>query len=600
VSQLRLEIDVPPTQPGAPRPGAPSKVDRRELTGNKGSVFYRAHSYHTKVPPEGIVSLIEHYTAPGDIVVDPFCGSGMTGVAGLLSGRRAVLSDLSPAAVHIAKNYTAKVDPDQFAAAGRSLLADLASLELQLYAANCGECGAAATAEYHIWSDVFSCPSCEGDIVFWDRGLDENRSKVVSEIVCSHCSEQFIKRDLAWVRRIPVAASVACGKCRKRTMTDLDSASVERVLAFARSDISEWYPTAEFAASREMWRGQHRDQGLTTAADFFTPRNLRCLAQIWSSIRCFDQSLLSPLQFAFTSIVNRASIRYQWNAKRPTNVLSSTMYVPSLSYEFNVFSLLRRKLRSIADLYRATQPLTGVGEVHQAPAQSLGHLPDSSVDYVFTDPPFGSNIFYGDASFLWEAWLDAFTPIEHEAVVNKSVAPADGGKSVADYEHLMTGAFQEVGRVLKPDTWASVMFHNSSDEVWSALQRSVEDAGFEVEAAVAFDKSQLSFKGIKGLSGERVPNFDVVLHMRRRSRHVSPVLLSDAETHAMVIARLRAHLESAPRSRRTTAYLHSLVMRVLLETGTPIKGWTYRAVEDLCAVTFTAENGVWRAPGKKS
>ena len=82
-----------------------------DIAGGKGSVFYRAHSYHTKVPVEGLIQLMEHYTDPGDVVLDPFCGSGQTGVAAVLTGRRAVLSDLSPAAVHIARGYTARVDP---------------------------------------------------------------------------------------------------------------------------------------------------------------------------------------------------------------------------------------------------------------------------------------------------------------------------------------------------------------------------------------------------------------------------------------------------------------------------------------------------------
>ena len=77
----------------------------------KASTTYRAHSYHTKVPPSAITPFIEAFTNPGDLVSDPFCGSGMTGVAALEVGRNALLSDLSPAAVHIARNYTAPCDP---------------------------------------------------------------------------------------------------------------------------------------------------------------------------------------------------------------------------------------------------------------------------------------------------------------------------------------------------------------------------------------------------------------------------------------------------------------------------------------------------------
>jgi predicted RNA methylase len=346
-----------------------------------------------------------------------------------------------------------------------------------------------------------------------------------------------------------------------------------------------------------MWRGQHRDQGIVTAADFFTTRNLWTLAAVWDYVQGQPEGIRDALSFVFTAVVHRASRRYQWNPKRPTNVLTSTMYLASLSYEFNVFSLLRRKLNAAVDLYGKTAALPGVAEVHCAPAQRLAHVPDSSIDYVFTDPPFGSNIFYSDSSFLWEAWLGAQTDTAAEAVVNKSVAADHGGKDVAQYEKLMTGAFEEVARVLRPNGWASVMFHNSDDEVWSALQRSVEAAGFEVGAAVAFDKSQPSFKAIKGrLAGERVPAFDVVLHLRRRAANgerARPAVNED-QIGAHIRERLGEHLASAAPSRRTTPYLHSLVMRLLLEDGLPLTGWTYRAVEDLCAVTFEWDGAGWR------
>jgi hypothetical protein len=138
------------------------------------------------------------------------------------------------------------------------------------------------------------------------------------------------------------------------------------------------------------------------------------------------------------------------------------------------------------------------------------------------------------------------------------------------------------------------MFHNSSDEVWSGLQRAVESAGFEVAAAVAFDKSQPSFKGLKGrLAGERVPSFDLVLHVQRRTQ-TKPA--RSAEPHVVssrIQSRLVAHVRDAPPDRRTTPYLHSLVMRTLIEEGLPMAGYSYRAVEDLCSGLFDLKDGHW-------
>ena len=98
----------------------PFVADIRE---GKNDPIYNAHSYHTKVPPRAIIPYILHYTEPGDIILDPFCGSGMTGVAALMcskppkdqldlvpgsrkGARAAILNDLSPGACHIAHNVS--------------------------------------------------------------------------------------------------------------------------------------------------------------------------------------------------------------------------------------------------------------------------------------------------------------------------------------------------------------------------------------------------------------------------------------------------------------------------------------------------------------
>lgn len=91
------------------------------IAAGKNTYVYDAHTYHTKVPPEGIEPLIEHYTRPGDVVLDPFCGSGMTGVAAIQTERKVLLSDLSPAAAFIAYNLNTPVDPDLYLYAVRSL-----------------------------------------------------------------------------------------------------------------------------------------------------------------------------------------------------------------------------------------------------------------------------------------------------------------------------------------------------------------------------------------------------------------------------------------------------------------------------------------------
>src|SRR5438874_2799738 len=91
------------------------------IRAGKNTYVYDAHTYHTKVPPSGIAQLIEYYTKPGDVVLDPFCGSGMTGVAAAPLGRRVLLSDISPAAVFIARHLNSPIDSREYMNAVREI-----------------------------------------------------------------------------------------------------------------------------------------------------------------------------------------------------------------------------------------------------------------------------------------------------------------------------------------------------------------------------------------------------------------------------------------------------------------------------------------------
>src|SRR3712207_5061865 len=94
-STLRGQHELPQSMlTGMGKPA--SRAIPRTASASKGSNAYQVHTYPTKVPPGAIEPFILASTEPGATVLDPFCGSGMTGLAAQNTGRRAILSDLAP------------------------------------------------------------------------------------------------------------------------------------------------------------------------------------------------------------------------------------------------------------------------------------------------------------------------------------------------------------------------------------------------------------------------------------------------------------------------------------------------------------------------
>ena len=81
-----------------------------ELQVGRSDPVYVAHAYLTKVPVPAITPFIEAYSKPGQVVMDPYAGSGMTGVAAAMLGRAARLFDISVLGQHIGQNYLNLVD----------------------------------------------------------------------------------------------------------------------------------------------------------------------------------------------------------------------------------------------------------------------------------------------------------------------------------------------------------------------------------------------------------------------------------------------------------------------------------------------------------
>lgn len=558
------------------------------VAGAKGGPWYTAHTYPTKVPPEAIVPFIEASTAPGGVVADPFCGSGMTGVAALLAGRGAVLSDLSPGAVHLAHNHTHRVDQAHLVEAVERIDKQwMRAAEADLYATEIVVEGQVVDglARHTIWSEVYTCPSCGRDVVLWE--VTEPDRPLPREIYCDSCGSNFDRTSFLPSGSVPshvVVKPTAGGKLVGGPMTSVASDHLDRV---GRRRVRYWQPRDAIEGHREMYiRSALGRRNIRTVADFFARRPALALSRLLHAINQeTDPTIREALRFAFTNTAWHGSKMRRYNAKGGQRPLTGTLFIPQLISEPNIFQVFRHQVSQLTRLYQALPE--GDVDVRRSSATDLSWLPDASVDYVFTDPPFGNNIHYADCNIVWESWLGEVTDNDAEIVTNKSRRVEDGGKTVEDYQRLLAEAFGEARRVVTPDGRVSVVFHNSDDAIWGALLDGVEEAGLHQAEVSILDKGQRSQKGYKIRRGELVPFYDLVMTFTPTARSVPR--LNGAGDAALDI--ITDHLTSLNGNdipaRRNLDYLYSVAVGGVIRSGKKPTGLSLRAFEKLCESHLT-------------
>ncbi len=537
-------------------PATPVKVVdepyQKSISAGKNTYVYDAHTYHTKVPPRGIELLIEYYTRPGDVVLDPFCGSGMTGVAATQRGRKAILSDLSPAAAFIAFNLNTPLDYSVYLRAVHSVLNEARELEESLYNTPCRQCGQLTPMLYTVWSYGMICKHCNIEFVLWDVARDERPrvrdSKIKAEFDCPNCKERIKKRELKRTRRYPVSVGYRCCirglKESTSPLCDLDHITLKRI---EESGLPKdlWYPTACFPDG--MNTKQPIAAGITTVDKAYTPRALWAMAYLWDrALKWPDSDVRAKLLFTLTSLYQRVTVFSEfrfWGGSGNT----ANYNVPAIMNEQNVFRAFARKANTMSWYFKDVSTAARPVQVSTQSACHLTQIPSKSVDYIFTDPPFGGNINYSEMNFLWESWLGVYTDKTEEAIINKAQK-----KSFDEYGKLLRDAFSEMHRVLKDKGWLTVIFHNSSERVWSTLQTAIHEAGFTIKGTQTFDKEHGTFKQFVS---DNAVGYDLVLHCQKAMTS-QPL---EQQNHKEVLDRAAAFIQTALKQspeKYVVKYLH--------------------------------------------
>ena len=504
-----------------------SALYNKALLARRTGSLYGAFPYPTKISAEAIALYIAAHTKPGATVFDGFAGSGTTGLAALLcenptddlrneaarlglnvvwGARNAVLYELGTLGAFVGKTLTSPPDPVVFREAAEYVLENVEKEFGWVYAAEDPD-GKIGSIRHTVWSDVVRCPGCLCEATLWASCVSLDPARIESRFKCPNCAHQATFDDAERIieqvsddvtgetaeRRARTIARIygITGKKRwSRGPTNGDLALLDRI---AREPIPECVPNLLIQWGDLYRSGYHR--GISHLHQFYTRRNLIVFAHLWERASGLDEPLRDAIHFwllsynaSHATIMTRVVAKSNQKDLVVTSAQPGVLYVSGLPVEKNLFLGLRRKLATISDAFGVIHGCKGKVTVHQKSSCAVD-LPDSMIDYVFTDPPFGGNIPYAEINLLNESWLGRLTDRTEEVIISGSQ-----GKTIGDYQQMLTSALTEINRILKPDGKATVVFHSASADVWNALQAAYSDARLNVEIAGVLDKRQGSFK----------------------------------------------------------------------------------------------------------
>ncbi|WP_182037015.1 DNA methyltransferase [Vibrio diabolicus] len=501
-----------------------------DVSEGKNDPIYSAHMYHTKVPHKAIMRYLLHYTNPGDIVFDGFSGSGMTGLAAHLcsseqvvrelgyvvdsSGfvfdesatngelksfsklgeRKTILNDLSPIATLISSGYNSPIAPEDFRSEAYSILERVKKDLGWMYETN-HDGARLGTINYTVWSEVYSCPDCSGEVVFWDQAVKRDSKSVLSEFDCKHCGTKLTKKNVEKIfenyfnsltqkfqirqKLMPVLINYSIEGSNKRYEKVPDRFDIELIDKVNELSNNGYVPTNEIVDGKEI--GRLKLISMDTIDQLMCPRSNIVLGAFLA-----ECSQNAKLKLLVTSSILNLSWMYRWRANGKGGTTSGTYYVCATPQENNAFNQLEGKLKSLLKGMKDNpRNVVSCGD-----SSSLA-IKDNSIDYIFLDPPFGANLMYSELSYLWESWLQLWTNNQSEAIENSKQ-----GKGPDEYRRLMTKCFKEAYRILKPGRWITIEFSNTKALIWNSIQTAIKEVGFVVANVSALDKKQMSFKAV--------------------------------------------------------------------------------------------------------
>lgn len=410
---------------------------------------YMMHKFWARRPHNVFAGIINHYSKPGDIVLDPFCGGGVTVVESLRLSRKVIGVDLNPLATYVTE------------------------MEVR--------------------------PARVGNFWHWFKEIKRIVEPELSQLYrtsCSMCqSPNAIFDWLEWDKEKPTRMKYICPKCgiRIKEAGEEDIALAKRIDENFEKNVSEkqlWYPKAAIPKG-DKTEGIIND-GYTHFWQLFTKRNLLALSILYKVISTVsDPEARDFLKFAFSSSLKWASKQSHLRGNIVEGWAMHAYWLYPKTLEINVWNTFCRRCAAVARGKKYSNEIIGNyykkadsfkdllddGATCLILTESSTNLsmPDESVDVVVTDPPYGGNVNYAELADYWIVWLNHDKTIDktEEIIINKHQR-----KNLTDYEDGLKRVFEKCYKALKKGGNMVVTFNSRNLHVVASFVIAATRAGF--------------------------------------------------------------------------------------------------------------------------
>ncbi len=444
--------------------------------------LYTAMKYWGKKPHNIWREYIDNYTPVDGVFLDPFAGSGISGFEAVKVNRKAITFDLNPLTSFFIEVYTSSFDFEKFKKAVKQILSEVANDEIYL--------------------KYFSTKSrITEELAIVQSFKWENES--LYELGIVYTDSEFLKETKG-----------SSTPCYQKYISVPNSNDQKLAIEQNNIKIKTWFPDEPFINSPSFSANFIRCIGGNNFSNLWTKRNLYVLSKIFDLIKKVkDQDLQRQLLFGFVQtlhLTTKMSVPRREGANRQFSTSwGRSAYIcasrkmemnPLLVFEGNCFgkqsveSCLKNANGYLGKTPRALRVSESLKNKHKLSGFDLkygivdintitDYIPDKSIDFIMTDPPYGGLVQYLDLSSIWLNWLKNLDS-KYVPNYNAEITIKKGVLDIDLYQQRFTNALKNLRKVLKDDGKIVFTFHNKEIPIWNAFLKSITLAGFKIEKVI--------------------------------------------------------------------------------------------------------------------